>query len=96
MNKIKIIYKTTNEDKIRIFGDVFVENNFNNCFLMINGKKEKLCTHIDTKDIKDERFNIELIEEKIISDMSHMFNECKLLLSLPNISYFKLEYEKCN
>lgn len=52
LNKIKIIYNTTDEDKIRIFVYIFAENNINNCFSTINGNKRKLCTHIYTKEIK--------------------------------------------
>ena len=44
MNQITIIYNIKkNRDKIKLFGDEFVYNNKNNCFLLIDNKQYKLC-----------------------------------------------------
>ena len=34
----KLIYKINNEDKIKIFGEEFVGNNINKCFIVYNDK----------------------------------------------------------
>ena len=41
LNKLTIIYKIDkNKDKIKLFGEDFVENNKNNSYLIIDGKKK--------------------------------------------------------
>ena len=91
-NKIKkeinIIYKITKNDKnIKLFGKEFVENNKENCYLLINNKKCQICEiyNLDTKENKGNLI-IKLIENKNIRDMSSMFDGCSSLLSLPDIS----------
>ena len=46
-------YKIEKEDKrIRIFGDNFVNNNYNNCKIIINGKVIDLISHLEVKKKK--------------------------------------------
>ena len=40
-----IIYNIDGKDEMRLFGDFFVKNNKNNCYLLIEGKKESLCSN---------------------------------------------------
>ena len=82
-----IIYNIDkNQEKLKIFGDDFVKNNKNNCYLLINGKKIDLCNEINIKEEQKENLEIKLIETKIITNMSYMFSWCKSLQSLPDIS----------
>ena len=82
-----IIYKIDkNKKKLKIFDGVFVENNKNNCYLLINGKKIDLCNEININEEQKENLEIKLIETKIITNMSYMFYECSSLQSLPDIS----------
>ena len=83
-----IIYKIDkNKEKLKIFGDNFVKNNKNNCYLLINGKKIDLCSEINIKEEQKENLEIKLIETKIITDMSYMFYNCSSLQSLPDEFY---------
>ena len=87
LNELTIIYKIDkNKEKLKIFGDNFVKNNKNNCYLLINGKKIDLCNEINIKEEQKENLEIKLIETKIITDMSCMFSGCSSLQSLPDIS----------
>ena len=87
-NKININYKIEQEKKIKIFGDDFVRNNKDNCFIIVDDNQLEICSEIEIKeDLKiKEILKIILIEIKPINNMSHMFDECSLLLSLPDIN----------
>ena len=78
------IYK----NKIKIFGQVFVENNKNNCYLLIDGKKNELSKYLllNENQRQSNILEIKLIETKIITDMSNIFYDCTSLKSLPDIS----------
>ena len=91
LNIIKIIYKKNKKEKIRIFGDEFVERNKKKCVIMVNGKQRELCTHINEDEFKEDKFNIELIEKETITDMSYMFSNCSSLIYLPNISNWNMK-----
>jgi len=70
-------YMDQSEKTIRIFGKNFVENNKNNCYLIIKNTKVDLCE--EYKIEKDERLKITLVKDKPIKDMSHMFYNCDYL-----------------
>lgn len=89
-NRIAIYYSIDkeeffNENKIRIFGDIFVNNNENNCHLIINGQKTKL-TQFYNYNEKENELNITLVKTGEINDLSNMFAHCVSLTSLPDIS----------
>ena len=88
LNKITIIYDIKNNNRINIFGYEFVKNNLNNCYLIINGKKQDLCQFLDLNNIKikDNKLEIKLIEISTITNMFAMFSWCKQLKSLPDFS----------
>ena len=84
-----IIYEIKeNEPHMRLFGEKFVYNNKNNCYLLIDGQKRELCEYLYL--IPNQKINgileIKLIETKIITNMSEMFSHCLSLKSLPDIS----------
>ena len=99
INELSIIY---NKDKkrIRIFGSNFVKNNKGKCYLLINNKITELIEEIDYYNYynnnNESKIKIKLIENKTysffsgynngITNMSHMFDGCSSLLSLPDIS----------
>ena len=93
LNKIKIIYDIKDKKKIKLFGYEFVQENKNNCYIIINGKKEYICEYFTINDkIQNKNLlEIELIEIKKIVNMQHLFgdnsyNGCDSLKSLPDIS----------
>ena len=63
-----------------------MENNINNCYLLINGKNIDLCSEININEEQKENLEIKLIETKIITNMNSMFWYCSSLQSLPDIS----------
>ena len=75
------------EDKyeIKIFGEKFIENNKNNCKIIIDNKEQDLIEYL--KINKNEKIlKIKLKEIKTITNMSYMFCGCNSLTSLPDIS----------
>ena len=88
--EIEINYKPNNHNnKLRLFGDVFINNNIYKCKIIYKNKEYDLKQFIDDID-KDYNLNgiltIKLKGYNNITDMSDMFNECQLLFSLPDIS----------
>lgn len=90
-NKIK--YKIlAKEDKIRIFGDIFVENNKNNFRISLDDKNElELVSFLDLK--KNEKYikmnkviEIKLIQINEVTDLSMMFQGCRNIISVPDLS----------
>ena len=74
-----------NESKIRIFGDIFVDNNEQNCYLIINGQKTKL-TKFYYYNEEENELNITLVKTGNINNLNSMFAHCSSLTSLPDIS----------
>ena len=75
------------EDKyeIKLFGKKFIENNKNNCKIIIDNKEQDLIEYL--KINKNEKIlKIKLKEIKTITDMSYMFYGCNSLISLSDIS----------
>ena len=97
VNEITIIYKI--KDKIKLFGKEFVQNNKNNCKIVIDNKEHELVEYIDKKDIdeninKKKKLTIKLKVINPIINMSHMFGDdwnhsFESLSSLPDI--YKLD-----
>ena len=91
-NFVNLKYKKNSiigiNSRMRIFGDKFVDENYNKCYLLINDKEMPLCTRINyLKENKDDNIlEIKLIETKKITSMNSMFGGCKNLISLDNFS----------
>ena len=84
-----IIYNINkNEDEIKLFGDKFVGNNKDNCFLLIEGKKENLRSYWCLNKNQKEKsfFEVKLIEIRTITNMSYMFSWCNSLNNLLDLS----------
>ena len=100
LNQKTIIYNIENYDKIKIFGDIFVNINKNNCYLLIDGNKNELCSELKLRKKKmkknetiqnvKNKLEIKLVETKSIVNMASMFYECKSLVSLPDILYWDI------
>jgi len=94
LNTFNLEYKLTDGNKIQLFGYKFIENNKDNCFLVINNKYFDLSSYIYYKDIfvdkKEEIIKVELIERenRVISDMRSMFEGISSLLSTSDFSNF--------
>ena len=89
LNKMTIIYRVKkSEYLLRIFGKKFLDNNKDNCQIMINDEIKLLSENIILDDTIKEKdtLEIKLIEINTITDMSSIFANCKNLISVPDIS----------
>ena len=90
MTIIYNIKKDTNE--LLLFNEIFVNNNKNNCYLLIDNQIYNLSKsfQINENHKKKDIFEIKLIEKKTITNMSEMFavfqSNCNCLKVLPDIS----------
>ena len=81
----EIILQYIIKDKeIQIFGTNFVNNNKNNCKMIIEGNEMELKDKIN--NITNNILEIKLKGIKNITNMSCMFENCSSLNSLPDIS----------
>ena len=86
---INLIYEFEEENiqnnSIELFGEIFVNNNYENCFLIINEKIMKLSRYINLSDIFD---NYNLITNwPIILDIKLIIKKCKLTIDLSFMFY---------
>ena len=91
LNEITIQYDVKNNDKIKLFGKKFIENNKNNCKIRVDNKVYNIVESIKVnRNINRDVIEIKLIIEKKMTDISYMFgdsinNGCNALISLPDI-----------
>ena len=86
-NNIQIIslrYKNNNiSQRVRIFGDIFVRENIDNCKIVVENKIYKLCNKIDRSKMKKigNEYEIKLKIHKTLTDLSYMFCQCNSLFN---------------
>ena len=85
-SELIITYK--NEEEIKLFDKSFVNNNKNNCYLIVNNKKMELCEFIKSPSLEKKEIKVKLIKERVLKDISCMFYECKSLLNLKCTDFF--------
>ena len=91
-NQITIKYKKpNNKNKIRIFGKEFVENNKSKCKIEYNDGCHTLREYIEIKNDKGDFIEIKLNGINDITDLSYMFADCEMLISLSDISKWNVE-----
>ena len=84
-------YKSSNNDKTKLFGLDFVYENKDKCKIIYNAKEYKLVEYLEDIDKNYNRNNIIKIQLKInnnITSLNYMFYQCKELLSMREISDF--------
>ena len=101
LNSMTMRYKINRTDiKLRLFGEIFVKNNKNNCNIIIDGKTQELIEHIEINEKMRENgyLEIKLKEKKTVINMSHMFcrgikeNDKMLLIEIPDIEKWDTTY----
>ena len=87
-DEINIIYETSNEENIQIFGKNFVNKYKDKCKIIFEGEEKDLIDNVPIKSKKNKQktIDIKLKNIKAITDMSYMFSECKALISVDDIS----------
>ena len=87
-NEMDILYEIENSDnKINILGSKFIEKNKKKINIIINNKILELKEEYKTnKKDKIMKIKVKLLVNKILTDMSNMFDGCSNLLSLSDIS----------
>lgn len=102
LNQISIRYKIVPGDKeIKLFGKNFVENNKNNCHLLIDGDPNKLFQYykLSNEQKNKDHIEIKLIETKPITNVSNIFDGCNSLQSITDWNTSNIEdmsYMFCN
>ena len=88
-NEMTIIYSIGDYEFIRIFSKKFVENNRNNCKIIINEKEQEITEYINKYEIntKDNLLQVKLKEINTIFDMSYMFFECRRLIMITSMNW---------
>jgi len=89
LNEIHIKYEIKKEDNtLRIFEDIFIKYNYNNCKIILNGKVYDLVSHLDINKMKMNNKLIEIILRGIknIIFANEIFFEFSSLKSLSDIS----------
>ena len=89
-NEIALNYKVNEKDNfIKIFDSTFVNNNKKWCKINYANKEYNLSSNLNTKEINLNFYNneieLKLTNIKKITDMSHIFDNCTSLISLPDI-----------
>ena len=85
-NEITMIYNSKKEKKIKILNRKFVNNNKNICKIIYKNKEYELIEEIDIKNIQIDKLEIKLKGINNVTNMESIFNKCKLLEELPDIS----------
>jgi len=88
ISEINIIYDIKEENKIRIFGSKFVENNKDICKMIIDNKEYEIREEYNIENYKNNDNKLKIILKGInnVTDMNEMFCRCVSLSSLPDIS----------
>ena len=88
LSQMTIIYKIKpNDTRIRLFGKKFIENNKDKCKMIINGKEKNLEEYYTLdNNFKGNELEIKLKGMNKIENASYMFELCKYLGALPDIS----------
>ena len=73
VTEINIIYNIENKEFIRLFGYKFVENNENNCQMIIENKEYEIKKEYNVKNFKNNILAIKLKGINKVKDMSLMF-----------------------
>ena len=92
-NEMTLFYEIKG-NSVQIFGQKFVENNIDNCYILINGEeKRELCSILKRNEVKLEKniFKIILIEKKGIYNMSSLFCNCTSLKYIQDIEKWNTE-----
>ena len=81
-------YKVTNSDYIKIFDSRFIYINRNKCKIIYDGKENEIIGFLksDSYYKHNDSIKIKLIIDNNITDMNYMFEDCKSLLSIRDIS----------
>ena len=70
--------------KNKLFGEIFVKNNKNNCRIIINGLEQELISYYNIENLEDNQIlEVKLKGINNVKDMSFMFCGCLSLFSLP-------------
>ena len=93
IDEINLTYKVE-DDEVKLFSKIFVENNMNNCKLLINGKEQELKDTYTFGLFKTKKDILEIKLKGItkITNMCGMFFNCSSLSSLgilDNVEQFR-------
>ncbi len=101
-NRFIIEYKFSGKGDIKIFGTNFVNNNKNNCEIVVNEEIEELKDKLTLNQDKP-NLRIILFENNTVKNISELFNGCDRLLSISgkskwdtiNVEYMNKMFNNC-
>ena len=92
LNELTIVYNIKNKNRINLFGNKFIQNNKENCKIIIDNKEQDIMEYLNINENmkKKEELKVKLKEIKTITHMSYMFGDnwsdySDKLSSLPDI-----------
>ena len=94
--KNTLLPKTKEENKLRIFGNIFVKNNKDKCKIKYNNEEHELKEFFEVSDSnynKKDIISFTLIGINNITDMSHMFEGCDSLVDKSYLNNLKFNSE---
>ena len=92
-NEITMEYKIKYEDdKIKIFGDEFFENNKDNFHIILDDMEYKLINILNKSDVgkSNKTFTITLKEVEKVTNLNYIFNDCSNLISVKGFSNWNM------
>ena len=91
ISEINIMYNIKEENKIRIFGDKFIENNKNICKMIIDNKEYEITEEYNIENYKNNNNKIKIIL-KGINNVTNMSLCLMDVLHYYLYLIFKMEY----
>ena len=88
--EMDIEYEFKKGKKIKIFGNEFVDNNFDNCSIIFENEEYDLSTYFEKKYTYQSILKIKLRSKNNNINLSHMFDGCKSLVSIKDISKWNM------
>ena len=102
---INLRYKNSNLNSIRIFGNIFVQNNKDNCKIVVEDKEYNLCGKMNINKMKKigNEYEIKLKIINDLTDLSYMFHQCNSLspsseidkINISNASNISYLFSEC-
>ena len=89
-NEMTLVYESNETSRIHLFSEEFVTRYKSNCYLVIEGTKIELCSLYVFNSL-GKHVVILVNENKDITDMSHMFDQCEWLRSISENSKWSTE-----
>ena len=93
-NILEMKYKINSYDKdFNVFGEIFVKNNKDKCYMICHGQKSEITEkyRLSETDKSLKELMIKLVGLNKVTDLSHLFDGSRALISIDNFSMLKTD-----